>query len=600
MNILCQNTAINLLTKDDILRRKNIERLKEIASELPRYLQQRGKADANNGEELTIKSLGNTYTTHVPQESVKRAYNQGRGLTSPIFHIDEAPFQKNIEIALPASLAATGAAIDSAKSKGEPYGTILTTTAGKKDDKDGKYIFKLVSDAAVWNEKFFDAKNLEELELMVKRNSRTGVCRINATFDHRQLGKTDEWLKGKLDAAIAEGDDANRDYFNTWTSGSQSNPLPEYLLEMISKSCMDITHNAISTQGYITRWYIPENEIEHRMANGRFVMGMDTSEASGGDDISLVLMDVETMEVIGAGTYNETNLITFSIWVTSIMIQYENITAIIERRSTGAMLLDYLLVTLPQHGIDPFKRLFNQIVHDSVEMKERWTEIRQPMNRRNSDIYVRYKKMFGFATAGSGYASRSELYSTTLMNAAKRGGAVVHDKNLIDQITGLISKNGRIDHEDGEHDDLIIGWLLCTWLLTQGKNLTYYGITNVMTSIKNAKQVEDTPAQAYVRQEQQQIRERIVQILDMLPNEQDDFICQRLEFELLALDRRLIMESGEVFSVDELLRHAAESRKGKRRMLSASNYAPIQPNVYSSQHGSFSDAPVNYINYNSR
>jgi hypothetical protein len=116
LNISCQNTAINLLTKDDTLRRANIDRIKNIMEELPRYLQQKTRDDVNNGEEITIKSLGNTYTTHVPQMSPKRALNMGRGLTSPIFHIDEPPFQPNISIALPAALAAGGAAIESARS----------------------------------------------------------------------------------------------------------------------------------------------------------------------------------------------------------------------------------------------------------------------------------------------------------------------------------------------------------------------------------------------------------------------------------------------------------------------------------------------------
>jgi hypothetical protein len=577
-NILCQNTAINLMTKDDILRRKNIERLKEIASELPRYLQQRTREDANNGEEITIKSLGNTYTTHVPQSSPKRAYNMGRGLTSPIFHVDEPPFQPNISIALPAALAATGAAVDSAKAKGTPYGTILTTTAGKKDDKDGKFVYKLLSDAAVWTEKFYDAANLTELEKMVLRHSRGNVCRINATFNHRQLGKTDQWLKEKLDESLQTGDDANRDYFNMWTSGSQTNPLPLALLEKIVNSCMGVMYTSISKQGYLTRWYIPENEIEWRMANGKYVLGMDTSEASGGDAISLVLMDVDTMEVIAGGTYNETNLITFSMWVASFLIDYENITAVIERRSTGAMLLDYLLVTLPQHGIDPFKRLFNTLVHEHIEMKERYAEIRQPMNRRTSDIYVRYKKMFGFATSGSGYASRSELYSTTLMNAAKRGGDRVHDKDIIDQISGLITKNGRIDHDDGEHDDMVIGWLLCVWLLTQGKNLSHYGIERVMTAVSSKTKEEETPLDAMQRYEQQRIRERIEAVYNELSSTQDDYVCMRLEHELLSLDRQIILEDGEVYAVDDLLRQASEARKGKRR-----NYDNRQQQQ---QHGS--------------
>lgn len=596
MNIICQNTAINLLTKDDVLRRKNIERLKEIASELPRYLQQKTRDDANNGEEITIKSLGNTYTTHVPQSSPKRAYNMGRGLTSPIFHIDEGPFQPNIAIALPAALAATGAAVDSAKAKGTPYGTILTTTSGKKDDKDGKFVFNLLSDSAVWTEGFLDAKNLEELEKIIKKNSRGGVCRINATFNHRQLGKSDEWLKQKLDESLQTGDDANRDYFNVWTSGSQTNPLPIFLLEKIANSFMPPEYNEISVQGYITRWYIPEEEIEWRMANGKFTLGMDTSEASGGDDISLVLTDIETLEVIGVGTYNETNLITFSSWVASVLIKYSNITAIIERRSTGAMLLDYLLVVLPAAGIDPFKRLFNTIVHEHIENRELWKEIQQPMNRRSSDIYVRLKKYFGFSTSGSGYASRSELYSTTLMNAAKRGGGKVHDKSLIDQITGLISKNGRIDHAPGEHDDLIIGWLLSIWLITQGKNLSYYGIdvTRIMAAVNVRTEIE-TPVQEHTRIHQEEIRRRIEEIYVRLTEETDEYILLRLEHELKSLSREIILESDEIYSVDNLLRSVSEMRKNKRRgyeLQPARNYDPSQLQVTFGGLNGMSDRPL--------
>jgi hypothetical protein len=348
-HLLCQNTKINLMTKDDTLRRKNVERMKEISEELPRYLQLKTREDANNTEEITIKALNNTYTTHVPQPSPKRAYNMGRGLTSAIFHIDEAPFQPNIAIALPAALAATGAAVDKAKAAGTPYGTIITTTAGKKDDKDGKFIFNLLSDAAEWTEKLFDCKNWEELDRVVRANSREGKFIVNATFNHQQLGKTDTWLKQKLEESLQTGDDANRDYFNMWTSGSQSNPIPISILERISKSVMAPLYTDISKpHGYITRWFIPEEQIAYRMANSKFILGMDTSEASGGDDISFYLLDAETLETIAVGTYNETNLITFAEWVCSILVSYQNITAIIERRSTGGMLLDYLLLMLPQ------------------------------------------------------------------------------------------------------------------------------------------------------------------------------------------------------------------------------------------------------------
>lgn len=574
MNIVCTGTSINLLTKDDNLRRKNIERIKEIMAELPPYLSQRTKDDANNGEEVTVKALKNTYNTHVPQSSPKRAYNMGRGLTTAIFHIDEPPFQPNIAIALPAALAATGAAVERAKAAGAPYGTILTTTAGKKDDKDGRFIYKLLEDSATWTEKFFDCVDWSELDRMVRRNSRAGMFRINGTFSHRQLGKSDEWLKQKIEESLQTGDDANRDYFNLWTSGTESSPLPTHIAEMIAASRLDELYTSISDpDGYITRWYIPEEEIEYRMANGKFVLGMDTSEAGGGDDISLVLMDVETLDVVAAGSYNETNLITFSKWVCEMLVKYQNITAIIERRSTGAMLLDYLLLMLPQYGEDPFRRLYNRVVQDYDEYPDRYKEIKQPLGRRPTDIYVRYKTTFGFATSGSGATSRTALYSVTLQGAAKRAGMKVHDKMLAGQILGLVYRNGRIDHEDGEHDDLVIGWLLGHWLLTQGKNLMHYGIDPRMVMSAVSTKQQESQEDFFRRMEQQTIRSRIEEIYNQLTGEYDDFVAQRMEQELRMLDKKIILEQDEIYSVDELIRSARETKRNKARHSNLYNQA---------------------------
>lgn len=566
MNVVCENTQINLLTKDDTLRRANVQRIKDIISEMPPYLQQRTKDDVNNGEEITIKSRGNVYLTHVPQASKKRALNLGRGLTSPIFHIDEPPFQPNIEIALPAALAAGGAAIDRAKAVGAPYGTILTTTAGKRDDPDGRFVYNMLLDSAVWTEKFLDASDPEELELMIRRNSRSGAFRINGTFNHRQLGKDDAWLKQKLEESVQSGDEANRDFFNIWTAGSQSNPLAIAILERITASKMEPLHIEISyPYSYVTRWYIEQSAIYERMKNGKFILCIDPSEAGGGDDIGLVMLDVETLEVVCSGVYNETNLIHFAEWLCSFLVTFENITCIIENRSTGGMIIDYLLLMLPAKGIDPFARLYNRVVQDSDENPDRFNDIKVPIGRRNQDIYVRFKRMFGFTTSGSGVTARSELYSTTLQNAAKRSADKIHDNSLITQINGLITKNGRVDHEEGGHDDLVIAWLLGHWLLTQGKNLTFYGIdirrvgSNLMERIKNA-----SPQEVNQMREQQAIRQRIDQIYELLVNEQDEFLAMKYEQELRLLDKKIILESNDVWSVDEVIKMARDAKRNRR------------------------------------
>lgn len=592
MGFVCSNTQMNLFTKDDTLRRKNVERLKDIYSELPPYLNLKKRDDSNNTEEITINALGNTYNTHVPNASPKNAYKVGRGLTTAILHCDELPFIVNAEISLGTALGAMGAAIQQAKDNDEPYGVVVTTTAGKKDDKDGKYAYKLVSESARWSERFYDAKNHKELEAMVRQNSRKGVFRIYGEFSHIQLGKDDRWLKDELERTNLSAEDADRDFFNRWTSGSQSSPLPAHVLEKLTANSIQQEHDSISSiGGYILRWYIPEDQIKTFMSTRSTVAGIDSSDASGGDDISLVLTDVETGKVVAVGDFNETNLITFSQWLVHLLEIYENMTMNIERRSTGTTILDYLLLFLPQRGMDPFKRLFNWVVQDPLEHQDLWDEVQRSMPRRSENIYVRAKKYFGFATSGAGQTARSQLYSTTLQNAAKRCADGVFDKRLTGQLTGLITKNGRVDHADGEHDDLVVGWLLCHWLLSMGKNLNHYGIDPRNILVQKTETKPLTEDEYYEEAIQAGVRLRIQDLFDLISQENDEFIIQRYEKELRVLDKKLILKDGESFSIDAFMNEVKEKKK----------YRPSTQNQYGNSYQErlgYNSDPRNYYGEN--
>ncbi|BAW19286.1 putative terminase, large subunit [Ralstonia phage RP31] len=566
MNIGCRDTEINLLTKDDNLRRGNINRLKDIAAELPSYLNQQSRDDASNTEEITRVRLKNRYKTHVPQMSPKRALNLGRGLTSGIFHIDEGPFQPNIAIALPAALAATGAAVDRAKKAGAYYGTILTTTAGKKDDKDGAFIYKMVSQSAVWSEKFFDATNEAALYEIIRKASPKGKLRVNITLNHRQLGKTDQWLMEKLEESVQTGDDANRDYFNMWTSGSQTSPLSTTILNAIRNSVRGSDHTDISRIGsYTTRWYLPEDQISKRMFDSTYVMGCDSSNASGGDDCAFYVMDTQTLETVCVANINETNLIHLSKWIAAFLIKYPTVTFIPENRSSGQSIIDYLLIELSAVGINPFKRIYNTVVQDKQVNEVQYEEMQRLVSRNNHDQYARFKKTFGFTTSGGGTTSRSALYSETLQLAAKRSCDRVYDKVLADQINGLITKNGRVDHPPGEHDDMCIAWLLAHWMITKAKNLRYYGIDpSLVGSLLNDSGDGMDPQQADEKREQRVIRERINALADKIAQAKDLFVIVRLEQEMRALSNRVVVEENEVFNVDNLIREAKERKRTDR------------------------------------
>lgn len=565
LNIMCVKTHINLMTKDDDLRRKNIQRIKDIIAELPKYLNQVTRNDANNGEEVTVGRLGNTYSTHVPQASKKRALNMGRGLTSPIFQIDEPPFQVNLETALPAALASTGAAMERARELDAPHGVIFTTTAGKRDDPDGKYFYRLLMESAIWSEKFFDAKNIDHLKEIVCAQSKRGDYRIAAVFNHRMLGKSDDWLRQRIREALSEGDDARRDYLNEWTSGNESHPLSQEVLDRINKSGEEVKYTQFFDKfPYVVRWYIDENAVNYKLANDLIFVGIDTSDAGGGDDIGLVFTDPRTGGTIGAATINETNLIKVAQWFVHLLKSYPKLFMIPERRSSAATLIDYLLLFLPEAGIDPFKRIYSRLVHESEERPDQFAEISRPMNRRDTNIYVRYKREFGFATSGSGINARSELYGKCLRMATNRCGSLVRDRILIGQINTLTMKNGRVDHEDGAHDDMIIGWLLTHWFMTSARTLSFYDIDSrifysSLVITQDMDYGERTKALEQIR-----IRRRIEEIYDELMNADDDVLAMKLEHELLMLDKKIVLRNDDVYSIDDILRQTREARKNSK------------------------------------
>ncbi len=567
----CTDTQINLMTKDDKLRAANVERLKAFYSELPWYLQFRTKDDVNNTEEMSVKLLGNSYKTHVPQTSEKAALNAGRGFTTAVVQIDEGPFQRFIDISLPAALPAMGAAMDAAKRSGSPYGVIMTTTAAKKDSREGKYFFqKIIDPAAPWSDLFYDARDEVHLEEIVRANSRGKVYRIYMVFSHIQLGKDDAWMREKLENSTSTHDEANRDFFNIWTSGTSASPLPLPVMEQISKSMIEPLHQQIFSQGgYILRWYLQQDEIERYMATHSVVIGVDTSDAVGRDGISVVFTSAHDGRCVAAALINDTNLQTFAKWLAHMLERWQKTLMIVERRSSGVMVLDYLLTILPERKMDPFKRLFNWIVNNPEEHPQLAELVQLPLHYRSEEDYRRARKYFGFATSGGGQTSRSDLYSATLQNAAKNCGSTVFDRPLGSQILSLETRNGRVDHPEGEHDDLVIGWLLGHWVLTVAVHLDVYGIDRGQILAGAIKAKELSPEEQVRAALQLSIRSRINNLFDVMANEDNDFMLQRYEQELRQLDRQLILQDDENFSMDMYLHELKEKRRQKRSRTTA-------------------------------
>lgn len=559
------NNKISLITKDNKLRTENIGRLKKIRDLLPPYLWVDDKNDANNQIMITYNSLNNKYNTAVAQASETAANNVGRGFTQPTLHFDEVPFIRFIRWTLPAAMSSGNAARDEARLNGQHYGTIFTTTAGKIDDEDGKFVYDMMEDGVVWDEHYMDSVGREDLRSVLRKNCRGRAILVNATFSHRQLGYSDEWLRDKMAESRSTGDVADRDYFNRWTSGTQSSPLSPKLNEIIRNSELDPLHLEIMRDGYALRWFISERDIDERMASGHYILGMDSSDAIGRDGIGFVLTDVTDLSTVAAGTFNETNILNFAMFVASFLTRFENVTFVIERKSSGQSIIDALLLLLPKAGIDPFKRIYNSIVNDANANPVEYEALnRTPMSRRDQHFYDSRKKTFGFNTTGS---SRERLYSTVLQNAAKNAGHLVRDRKLSGEIRGLVVKNGRIDHSVKGHDDMVISWLLTHWLLSDGLNLHHYGIPRDQVMVKVSGETKTlNPTEQREKLKQKQLRKELDFVYERLKTTRDQFAVAKLEHQMKSIADQIEDTEEENLSFDALMQQIKEERSNEKRI----------------------------------
>jgi len=551
-------TTSSILTKDDKLRDDISVKIRSLTEYLPPYMKSITKKDVKNSEKITCKLLDNTIKLYVGRNDPKAADNVGRGMTTPIIDIDEFAYVPNIQITLPVILASTTAAREQAESKNLPYGTIFTTTPGKLNTQEGRFAYNIYKSALRWSEKLYDVKNREELVKVVKTNSRgieneeTGgnakVEVILLEFNHRQLGYTDEWLKERIAVSISSGEQLESDFFNKWVGGGSNSPISKEIAEIIRKSLVREPRIEISDRGYILRWYKTEQEVRNILRRGYLVMGLDTSDAVGKDDIALVIRDSITGGVVAAGNYNETNLIAFSDFITDLLIKYDNIILVPERRSSAVTMIDYIIRILHAKGINPLKKIFNWIYTEPTKYKNKkefsdlFSNIMPSLERLDT-----LKKYFGFGTSGSGKTSRNVLYGHVFNNSIKYTGDKVRDNLLINELLGLQVRNGRIDHASGSHDDMVIAWLLGYWFISNPETKKYYGLNDSET----LREINDTelmsrnvnvdPAEL---RRQHAMKNKLLELVEELKKETDMYkaiiLLKRIKMIERKIDKRII------------------------------------------------------------
>ena len=157
----------------------------------------------------------------------------------------------------------------------------------------------------------------------------------------------------------------------------------------------------------------------------------------------------------------------------------------------------------------------------------------------------------------------------------------MRSSKLIYQLINLKTVNGRIDHEDGSHDDKVIGWLLGGWFLLFARNKDLYAIdaNRVFEDVVFENEKEISEDEYFIREENKKINALIQERVAALKETYDEFEAKRIENEIRFLAKRIDNRVGgpEPINIDDLIKSATNAFDYLQQENDAPNYARFDP-----------------------
>lgn len=550
-----------LLTKDSQLVAKNTMRLKKLRAMLPKYTWYPTKKDKDVEHIFNYAARENELTLRPAQTDETSAINAARGFTVSELHVDEVPFIKYIQVMLPAISSAMDNAIWNAKKNGVIHGKLFTTTAGDLSIPQGRYAYELFCSGCTFTEEMYDLGSTEKLRNVIIKNTGNPNPMVSMVFNHRMLGISDEEFWRRIRGSISTEEDINKDYFLIWGKGGVQSIIPTKTMDRISQAVIRPKYNELTSFGYVMRWYLDKDVIESYMNENNIIMGVDTSEQINRDSTAFILFNPVNLEMVATLNVSDANLINTANWLASFMIKYKNITMIIEKKSSAQSFIDAVLDVFIKEGVNPFKRIWNQIVDNNTKYKKEYDSVKR--NFVSVPFIQQHRRLFGFNTSGN---TRHLLYSQVIQMAASRSAEVLRDEQLANQLASLkVSNDGRVDHASSGHDDAVMAWLLGHWMLMFGRNLDFYGIDSryVMRNVNDeGKQLteEDLFDMSIV----DDLEEEIEELISVIRREKHPSLLERHIHRFDLLNRKLNKYGIEPKTIDGIIIKGREDKLSRQ------------------------------------
>jgi hypothetical protein len=439
----------------------NLKRFKDIVSNLPLFIRNiiNNKGDINNLTSILSEKRNNKIDIAGQVISEEAADKQGRGMSLPVCWWDEFAFLKYNDIIYKSAAPAISKVSEIAEKEGRPFAKIVSTTPNNLDSPHGIFCKQLIDEACPFTEEMYDWTK-REIKNFIKDNSSNDFLYIKFTW--QELGLTKEWYEKECRALTNDKLTIRREIDLEWTKSSDNSIFTEEQLDII----FNIVTKNVPLKTLTLDVKVEELDEDKNTVKGKYTVvlykelerdktyfiGSDVGGGLGRDSSTLIITDPKTLEPYGFFKNSKINTNYFSSIIHELIVNHlPNSILFIENNNYGKAVLDNLIRRIPKNLFFDYK------VADKDKAKT--------IKKTSKNI------TYGINTTP---ASRPLMFDL-LMQYVQDKPYLFGFSELYEEIKTLIyTKTGKIEHDIGAHDDIIMAYNMILYAIAYSNNIARY------------------------------------------------------------------------------------------------------------------------------
>ena len=438
----------------------NLKSLKNIRDQLPPYLKMDSAIDQMTGKQIkapnTLETLQNPINKNLivtlpGARTPSLADGAGRGATMAIQFFDEFAFLPYNDIVYAAAAPAFSKAASNASKYNAPFGMLITTTPGDLTTREGAYANRMRLNATEWNENFYDL-SYQDLKNLIDANDNSTFMHIKYTY--KMLGSSEDYFKEMVRLLEKNWVKIRREVLLEWSRESDNNPFDKDDLEIISTN--------VKQEPLYTLFFGKANQFQMRFWDaippGSLyppIIGVDVSSGINKDSSAITIIDSQTTKVIATFKSNFITMPELADLIYKFVTNYaKNAIVNIENNGGfGSSVLQMLLKTSIK------KNLYYEIKDRPTE--EVYDGIKVKRNLKKCRVY-------GSTSSKPKRDKLIELLHQRVRHHRDKFGS--HE--IYDELCTMVVKpNGKTEHNDDAHDDLVFSYLWALYVFYYGEDL---------------------------------------------------------------------------------------------------------------------------------